>query len=61
MMCGTVKCEECGKIVPIIEASRQVTFEGEHIRCEPCADAAYQRAIKHMMKPASGYGEGTER
>ena len=44
--CATVMvvCHDCGRKVPMIEATEQTTFEGTHIRCEPCGDAAYIRA-----------------
>ena len=49
---ATVRCHDCKRLVPIHEAAEQTTYEGTHIRCEPCADAAYKRALEHEKKPS---------
>ena len=43
----TVRCEDCGLIVPAMEASEQITFEGTKTRCEACGDKAFDRARVH--------------
>jgi len=42
-----VRCADCGREVPRMEATEQTTFEGTKVRCEPCGDAAEDRALRH--------------
>jgi len=42
-----VRCADCGRDVPRMDATEQTTFEGTKVRCEPCGDAAEDRALRH--------------
>jgi len=44
---GFVRCADCGRDVPRMDATEQTTFEGTKVRCEPCGDAAEDRALRH--------------
>ena len=48
-----VRCADCKRTVPRLEASEQVTHEGRKVRCFPCGDKAFIRALRfhHIDTP----------